>query len=74
MAGPGFVTAFGLEQLGIDACAANASEVHMVALGEVGLEFGGDQFNLRVEGVHFGQSCIPESLKIGGFGVGAFVG
>jgi hypothetical protein len=35
---------------------------------------GGDKFDLRIGGPHFGQTTFPEGVEIGRFGVDALVG
>ena len=65
---------FGANQLSMNASTANPGEIQMKTIRKINLERCRNQFDLRINGFHFGQAPFPEIIKICGAGVDALVG
>ena len=58
------VALLGPQQFGMDACAARAGEVHVIAVRERRLKVGRNQFNLGIQRPHLGEAAIPERVEV----------
>ncbi|MGC4030904.1 MAG: hypothetical protein QM754_04040 [Tepidisphaeraceae bacterium] len=62
-----------LHELRVHASTFDAREIKMEALGERHFEVRGDEFHLRIDGLHLGDRPVPIRIKIRRPGIAAFV-